>query len=111
MTFRKMLHRFQKFWVLLAHDLAELRGPHPSLLHLLKGSASIDSLMLPRVPDDEHAVLRFDLAQECPHLLGADEAGRSRWRPAAASLGQLSLLSLGLRLREVGGQRFTTCSG
>src|SRR5271168_4692755 len=70
-----MLHRFQQFWVLLAHHLVELRGPHPSLLHLLEGPAGVDALMLPRISDDEHSVLRFDFGQEGAHLFGRCQRG------------------------------------
>src|SRR5271155_2333292 len=96
-----MLHGLEELRVFLPHDLVELRGPHPGLLHLLKGSASIDSLMLPRIPDDEYTVLRLDLGQECPHLLGRCQrgliehievaAGRIARRVPLAATGEVAL--------------------
>ena len=70
-----MLDRAQQLGVFLAHDLVELRGPHPGLLHLLEGFAGFDALMLPGVADQQNAVLRPDPLEKLPHLLGAGEAG------------------------------------
>jgi hypothetical protein len=68
-----MLHCIQQLGVSLTHNLVELRGPHPRVLHLLKRSAGIDALMLPCIPDYEHTILRLDLVEESSHLLRAGE--------------------------------------
>ena len=48
----QMLYGAQQLRVFLAHDLVELRGPHPGLLQLLEGFAGFDALMLPCVTDE-----------------------------------------------------------
>jgi len=45
------------------------------LLHLLERLARIDALMLARVADKEHTILRADLLHERLHLPGAGKAG------------------------------------
>ncbi len=76
LTFGEMLDRFQQCRVVsLAHNLVELRGPHPGLLHLLERSARIHALMLGGVSDHQNAVLGLDLFKEGPHLFGAGKAG------------------------------------
>ena len=71
----KVLDRFQQLRILLAHDLVQLRGLHPGLLHLLEGLAGLHALMLADVTDDQDPVLGRDLLKEIPHLLRRSERG------------------------------------
>jgi hypothetical protein len=61
--------------ILLPDDLVETGRVDAGLLELVIRSASIDSLMLPYVPDEEHAVLGPETLQKRVHLLGARQAG------------------------------------
>ena len=71
-----MLDGFEELQILpLAHDLVQLRGSHPGILHLLERSPCVNALMLGGVSNDQYPVCRFDLFEEGPHLPGAGEAG------------------------------------
>ena len=71
-----MLDGFEQRRVLsLAHNLVELRGLHPGILHLLERSARIYALMLAGVSNHQYPVLGLDLFEEGPHLLCAGKAG------------------------------------
>ena len=48
----------------LAHNLVQLRGPHPGILHLLERSSRIDAFMLGGVSDHHYSVLGFDLSRK-----------------------------------------------
>ncbi len=61
---RKVFDGSQQLRVFLAHDLVELRGLHPGLLHLLEGLASFDTLMLASVSDQQNSILRANLLHE-----------------------------------------------
>jgi hypothetical protein len=58
----------------LPEDLIELRGAHSSLLQLLEGLSGVDTLVLARVANEQHLVVRPDATQKFPHLFGAGEA-------------------------------------
>jgi hypothetical protein len=75
LVLRQVFDRAKQLRVFLAHDLVKLRSLHPGLLHLLEGLASIDALMLARVADKKHSILRPDLLHECLHLAGAGQTG------------------------------------
>jgi hypothetical protein len=70
----QMLDCFEQCEIFLANDLVKLSGLHPRLLQLLEGLPSIDTLMLAGVSNEQNFVLRADLLEELPHLLG----GRQR---------------------------------
>ena len=112
----KQLDRAPQLRVILAHDLVELRGPHPGLLHLLEGPTGIDRLMLAGVADDEHPVLGFQLFEERPHLPGARQAGlvqhikvaklrASRWDDFRHARGNFAACWRRCRPRGVGPRR------
>ena len=69
-----MLNGFQQLGVFLAHDLVELRGLHPGLLHLLERPARINALVLAGVANNENAVIWIQLVEERPHLVAARKA-------------------------------------
>src|ERR1019366_5913203 len=71
----EMFDDTEQLRVFLAHDLVKLRGLHPGLLHLLKGFAGIDALMLAGVSHKQNPVLRPNLFHETLHLASAGEAG------------------------------------
>ena len=61
--------------VLLADDLVKFGCTHSSLLQLLKRSARFNALMLARIANQQHTVLRSEAGEKLAHLVGAGKAG------------------------------------
>ncbi len=60
--------------VLLADDLVKFGCAHSSFLQLLKRSARFNALMLARIANQQHAVLRSETGEKLAHLVGAGKA-------------------------------------
>jgi type IV secretion system protein VirB10 len=78
-----MLDCPQQLGIFLAHDLVKLDGTHPGFDQLLEGLAGLDALVLPRIADEQHAVLRANLFKEVAYLFGAGKAAAGNPTPPA----------------------------
>ena len=79
--------------VALPHDLVELDRLHARFLQLSEGSSGLDGLMLPRVSDQEHSVVRMEAVHEVVHLLGRCQ--RTLVQDIEPPLAGIGLLSFG----------------
>ena len=70
----ELLHGREQIRVTLPHDAVQLARSHAGVLHLFKGLAGVDALVLAGVPDHQDAVLRSDFVEEVAHLPGAGQA-------------------------------------
>ena len=69
-----VLDRFEQFGVSLAHDLVELRGPHPGFLHLLEWPSGVHALVLAVSPMTSTRSSGLSFLEERSHLFGAGKA-------------------------------------
>ncbi len=60
--------------IALADDFVEFCGAHPSLLQLLEGTSGLDSLVLSRVANKEHAIIWCKASEKLAHLASARQA-------------------------------------
>lgn len=66
-------HVLQSF-LLLPHDLIQPRGSHAGCLQLLERLACVYCLVLPRIADQQHPLIRSEAAEELVHLTRARQA-------------------------------------
>jgi hypothetical protein len=58
--FREGLHSGLECRVFLTHNFVEVRSAHPCLLKLLERPPGLDALVLTRIPNQKHSVMRLD---------------------------------------------------
>src|SRR5712691_324569 len=72
-TMRQIVNYLLQFGILLPNDLIELRRAHAGVLKLLERTASLDRLVLARIADHQHPVVRPETFEELTGLTSADE--------------------------------------
>ncbi len=71
---RHRFHHLAEAFVLLANDFIQPRHVHAGVLQFRKDAAGFDRLMLPRIADQQNAVLRLECLQKVAHLFAGCEA-------------------------------------
>jgi hypothetical protein len=88
---RQLLDCLLQLQVALPDDLIQFRCPHTGFLKLSERPARFDSLMLPRVADQENAVIGSKPFNKFVHLAGGGERRFVEYiQPLLAGIGPLS---------------------